>query len=582
MDKNYLKSALGAALCFCALGSWGQTTTFDYTGAIDTYTVPAGVTSISIQAYGGQGGNDNGGLGAGIYGEFTVVPGDVLNIVVGQQGIVNNCGGGDASGGGGGGTFVWDPDAPALPMIAAGGGGGGNENWGGLDCRDGIDGQAGEDGTSGAEGLAAGGTGGNGGAGDAPSGTGSGGGGWLSAGQNSTYGTGCTGGETLPTFAGGSGSTSFGPGGDGGFGGGGGAVCGCGGGGGYSGGAGGNGSSCRAGGGGGGSYNAGAAQVNETGVRTGNGQVVITVLCTGLETTVSTMELCEGEELTLEATSTLGGTITWDMGVENGVAFVPAGTGIITYTATSDADGDCDYSVDIEVLEAADVTVTVDDDKLCAGETVVFDYSGDADSYISFPIDAVPGEPYSPSVGVTSFTVIGFKGTGCNDTVTVEVEMADEIEVAYAVTDEILGSDGEISLAVVGGYPAYTFDWDNDGTGDFDDTQDLTGLEGGTYTVVVVDAEGCNTTEEVEVNSRLAIVENGLGLAVYPNPAKEQLTVKMQGEFSYELVNAAGEIVLSGRGVDNTLLDIKAYAAGVYLLNVKVGDQLNQIKVIKE
>src|SRR5210317_980271 len=90
--------------------SFGQVTTFDYTGSIETYTVPDGVSRISIQAYGAQGGNDNGGLGAGIYGEFDVTAGNVLNIVVGQQGVVNNCGGADASGGGGGGSFVWDAD----------------------------------------------------------------------------------------------------------------------------------------------------------------------------------------------------------------------------------------------------------------------------------------------------------------------------------------------------------------------------------------------------------------------------------------------------------------------------------------
>ena len=185
---KHIKSYLIISLLLGPQFIFGQITIFNYTGTIETYTVPIGVSSISIQAYGAQGGNYNGGLGAGMYGEFAVVPGQVLNIVAGQQGIVNNCGGPDAYGGGGGGSFVWDPTDDALPLIAAGGGGGGNQNWAGV-CTDGVDGQATEDGTSGAEGMASGGVGGMGGAGDAPSGTGSGGGGWLSAGQNSTYGT---------------------------------------------------------------------------------------------------------------------------------------------------------------------------------------------------------------------------------------------------------------------------------------------------------------------------------------------------------------------------------------------------------
>jgi len=250
-------------------------TVFTYTGTVQSYVVPAGVTSLQIEALGAQGGTSVGGLGAHIYGEFTVTPGTVLNVVVGQQGVVNNCGGANASGGGGGGSFVWNPLSPGLPLVAAGGGGGGNLNWSGV-CTNGGPGLSTPDGGAGYGGIALGGVAGSGGMGNGPSGTGSGGGGWLSAGQNSTYGNGCTGGVTLPTFAGGSGSISFGPGGEGGFGGGGGAVCGCGGGGGFSGGGSGQGSSCRAGGGGGGSYNGGTAQINISGVRSGNGEVRIT------------------------------------------------------------------------------------------------------------------------------------------------------------------------------------------------------------------------------------------------------------------------------------------------------------------
>src|SRR5690606_18908652 len=67
--------------------------TFNYTGTIDSWEVPTGVTEITIEAYGAQGGNTNGGKGAKMQGSFSVTPGEVLNIVVGQQGIVNNCGG---------------------------------------------------------------------------------------------------------------------------------------------------------------------------------------------------------------------------------------------------------------------------------------------------------------------------------------------------------------------------------------------------------------------------------------------------------------------------------------------------------
>ena len=634
-----------------AAGAWSQVTTFDYTGAIETYTVPLGATSISIQAYGAQGGNDNGGLGAGMYGEFTVTPGDVLNIVVGQQGIVNNCGGSDASGGGGGGTFVWDPDDTALPLIAAGAGGGGNENWGGLDCRDGLPGQAGEDGTAGAEGLADGGTGGHGGDGDAPSGTGSGGGGWLSAGQNSTWGGGCTGGTTLPTFAPGNGASGFGPGGEGGFGGGGGAVCGCGGGGGYSGGAGGNGSSCRAGGGGGGSYNQGASQTNETGVRVGNGQIIITVLCEGIDVTVTDEEICLGESFTLTGEGL--GTITWDGGVVNGEPFTPDASGVVTYTASSDDGGDCGFSIDIEVLALPEVTASVDEEEICAGESITLT-GGGAESY-AWDMDVTDGEEFTPEAGEYTYTVTGTDASGCENTAEVAVTVNDlpevaatatdeeiclgesvtlngegatsyvwdaeedgveftptetgtttytvegtddngcvneasiditvyeELEITYTTTDEILGSDGNIDITVTGGNPTYTFDWDNDGTGDFDDDEDLAGLTCGTYVVVVMCDAGCTATETIEVGCQVGIEElNGLAVAVYPNPASDIVTITLDGTFNYELTTINGDVVLKGNGSNTEEIALDELAGGMYMINIYAGNQSTVIKLVKE
>jgi hypothetical protein len=126
-------------LLFCASSLYAQTTNFTYSGSIQSYIVPSGVTSISIETFGAQGKSAEsgrlGGLGARMKGDFTVTPGSELLLLVGEEGklIVNN-----GNGGGGGGTFVVvvDPTAPHVmlsgphagkkvrPLIIAGGGGG--------------------------------------------------------------------------------------------------------------------------------------------------------------------------------------------------------------------------------------------------------------------------------------------------------------------------------------------------------------------------------------------------------------------------------------------------------------------------
>ncbi len=55
--------------------------------------------------------------------------------------------------------------------------------------------------------------------------------------------------------------------------------------------------------------------------------------------------------------------------------------------------------------------------------------------------------------------------------------------------------DGLISVTVTGGDGGpYTYDWDNDGTGDFDDVEDITSLGDGTYNLVAQDGNGCVST----------------------------------------------------------------------------------------
>lgn len=115
----------------------------EYTNEPTTFTVPAGVKSVTLDVKGGQGGSASGSAG-GDGGEeqarVPVQPGEVLTVLVGGPGyspFVSEGGpggygggasGGDGSGGlaggggGGGGSFVFD--AAGNLLIAAGGGGG--------------------------------------------------------------------------------------------------------------------------------------------------------------------------------------------------------------------------------------------------------------------------------------------------------------------------------------------------------------------------------------------------------------------------------------------------------------------------
>lgn len=116
------------------------------TGFIQTFTVPAGVNSINIKAWGAGGGSgtwdatSRGGGGGFASGNLAVTPLSVLDIYVGTGGGYSTTGGlggwpnggkggdGSFSNGGGGGGFsaVFASGDFTTPFIVAGAGGGGN------------------------------------------------------------------------------------------------------------------------------------------------------------------------------------------------------------------------------------------------------------------------------------------------------------------------------------------------------------------------------------------------------------------------------------------------------------------------
>ena len=257
------------------------TATFAFTGSVQTWVCPAGVTTITIEGWGAEGGSPSLGTavpGKGGYVEcdYAVIPGTTYYIYVGGKGanasgITGGVGGlnsGRTAKGGGGANY-------------AGGGGGSTDFRTGTNENDRIVVAPGGGG-AGAKGTITPGDGGNGGDGGNPGTDGANGTPSL-AGAGGTRASGGTAG-TGGSFGGGNGGP---PGAAGGYGGGGASFSGSsggggGGGGGYAGGGGGgtqtSGPQVTAGGGGGGgsALSTGINSTTMTGVRSGDGELKLT------------------------------------------------------------------------------------------------------------------------------------------------------------------------------------------------------------------------------------------------------------------------------------------------------------------
>jgi len=151
---------------------------FSFTGAVQTWTVPPGITSVTIDAYGARGQINVPGKGGRTKGTISVTPGEILYVYVGSDtwgnlfntGCVTTpnyvCGGGGASDVRRGGIALSN-----RVIVAGGGGGGGGGGVGALGGAGGgltgTSGQAGGNGSTGGTGgtSSAGGVGGSAGPG---------------------------------------------------------------------------------------------------------------------------------------------------------------------------------------------------------------------------------------------------------------------------------------------------------------------------------------------------------------------------------------------------------------------------------
>lgn len=367
-------SAAGALAPTGVVTPFSTTETFAYTGAMQTWTVPAGITSVDVVVKGAQGGNNlvvlngvnywqsGGAKGGATSATLTVTPGATLNIFVGGAGgtaTPSAVGAGGFNGGGDSGTLATGSNPASTYNYAGAGGGASDIRIGGTALSDRVVVAGGGGGRGNRNGGAGGEVGGDastfGGAAAGLGGTASAGG---AGGPGQT-----TGGSPCPTAGGNGSAGASGVGGAGGNAGGGGPNHpggGAGGGGGYYGG-GGGGAACdqmgEYGGGGGGSSYAHPTLTSSvsyvTGDRSGNGIVTITysVPVAAIDASGSGRSLT-GSGSTFPASS----TVTFTIG------------GVTVGTVTTDTDGaftfdltDIDCSVTSGTLTATSGAVTATD-----------------------------------------------------------------------------------------------------------------------------------------------------------------------------------------------------------------------------
>ncbi len=518
------------------------------------FTVPAGVTSVQVDARGGMGGYDYEalfgypaqgipGLGGRVQATMNVTPGEVLYIYVGERGYgyngtynsttaYNGGGmhyGGDINAGGGGGATdirINGQDLTNRILVAGGGGGSGTVTQAGGSGGGLTGGDGNWDHNSGYNQTNSGGKGGTqivGGAGGSDQG-----------------------GQVAPAGTLGNGGTE-------GFGWVSSAATGGGGGGGYYGGGGGE---DYAAGGGGSSYtNPSLFQniVHTQGYQNGSGQltitynamancasttrqpVTVTVNTTPTVSAGSNVLTCEGTAVNLIATG--ADTYTWQPGNLTGATINVMPGVTTTYTVTGELNnGGC--------TNTGNVTVTVTSVSASAGQAICLDQTAGlsasgADSYTWEPGD-LTGSSINVSPGATTtYTVTGHNNVGCNTTAQTTVTV-NPLPPVNAGEDQTIYAGSGVTLTATGADSYSWFPVPSNTSGEtFTPSTTATYTVTGTYT-----ATGCTNKDQVIVTVLPLAAVSG-NTTVCPG-SSATLTATGTGPFSWYDAASGGSLVFTG------------------------------------
>ena len=74
--------------------------------------------------------------------------------------------------------------------------------------------------------------------------------------------------------------------------------------------------------------------------------------------------------------------------------------------------------------------------------------------------------------------------------------------------------------------------------------------------------------------------EEVASVSLYPNPTEGELTLTVDGEFNYVLMDLNGKTILSGSAANETQLDLTEFESGIYHISIQTANQLVQKKII--
>jgi hypothetical protein len=148
------------------------------------------------------------------------------------------------------------------------------------------------------------------------------------------------------------------------------------------------------------------------------------------------------------------------------------------------------------------------------------------------------------------------------------VQSPNVISITALITDIDSINAGAIDVTVSGGTPPYLYNWDNN-----QQTEDLSNLIAGVYSISVTDSAGCSLAAFYEISEDTTGQSDGLdeviyfNINAYPNPSNGDVTISWSGELiSLELISALGQVISKQYSFPTNTKLLKNLNSGVYFV----------------
>ncbi|WP_154855829.1 T9SS type B sorting domain-containing protein [Cyclobacterium xiamenense] len=260
--------------------------------------------------------------------------------------------------------------------------------------------------------------------------------------------------------------------------------------------------------------------------------------------------------------------ISWSNGISDQLALSGLGPGIYTASITDEAGCVTSVAYQIRQPEILAVYETIQDVTCFGNEngSLLLEVRGGTAPY-SYQWSNGASSKDLRNLGPGTYSVLVTDRMGCSTGATYTVAEPEPLEVAVSQTDTLAchgDSNGFINLAITGGVQPYQITWaDAPELG----TQNRNGLEAGTYTVLVSDANNCSQVTQVEIAEPPAL-EVQLFTRIDVDCEQELLT----GEAWIEIRGGSGEVFdIAWNTGDRGVLETQFFEDGV--IGVRVTDE---------